>query len=390
MEVEAAAFRDKLVYTAQRNLLKAKWLLPANSTFSGQISGGGCYIDHPKGVLNHHIQIGRIKFGLDNTDTSNNRTPMQSSGHLAALKLQLDTPPTLCHTDTVTPPTLSQHPHSVTTPTLCHTTQFPILVHCLLSTHHTQLGAPPNTHTLSHHPHCHTTHTLSQHPHSVTPPTLSQHPHSVTPTLSHHPHCHNTHTLSHRHCHTTHIVTTPTLCHTDTVTPPTLSHHPHSVTPTLSQHPHSVTPTLSHHPHCHNTHTLSHRHCHTTDTVTPPTLSQHPHSVTQHSFLCYCPAFCLHVTHSWHILITVAHWRQATHHFDKTRKNLCTSVAGAAFGYSWHTLATSIAQDTPPRYPSTLEYTPFSGGQTQAISALAELKADNLKPTGGPGSCTAT
>ena len=254
MEVKAAAFRDKLLYTAQRNLLKAKWLLPANIMFWGQISGGGCYTDHPKGGLNHHIQIGRIKFGLDNTDTSNNRTPMQSSGHLAVLKLQLDTPPTLCHTDTVTPPTL----------------------------------------------------------------------------------CYNTHTLSHN----------------------TVSY--------ISALPFVNTP-------------------HTAGCTT-----QHPYSVTQHSFLCYCTAFCLHVTHSWHILITVARWRQATHHFDKTRKNLCTSVAGAAFGYSWHTLATSIAQDTPPRYPSTFEYTPFSGGQTQAISALAQLKADNFKPTGGPGSCMAT
>ncbi len=38
----------------------------------------------------------------------------------------------------------------------------------------------------------------------------------------------------------------------------------------------------------------------------------------------------------------------------KTRKNFCTSDEGAAFGYSWQTLATSMAQETPPRYPSTL------------------------------------
>ena len=210
---------------------------------------------------------------------------MQSGGHLAALKLQLDTPPTLCHTTH----TLSHHPHSVTPPTLCHT-----------------------THTLSHHPHCHTTHTLS------------------------HWHCHTTHTLSHN----------------------TVSY--------ISALPFVNTP-------------------HTAGCTT-----QHPHSVTQHSFLCYCPAFCLHDTPSWHIVITVAEWREATHHFDKTRKNLWTSVAGAAFGYSWHTLATSIAQDTPPRYPSTFEYTPFSARHTQAISALAQPKVDNFKPTGGPGSCTAT
>jgi len=44
-----------------------------------------------------------------------------------------------------------------------------------------------------------------------------------------------------------------------------------------------------------------------------------------------------------------------TYHFEKTRKNLRTSVDAAALGYSWQTLATSMAHDTPPKNPSALE-----------------------------------
>lgn len=38
-------------------------------------------------------------------------------------------------------------------------------------------------------------------------------------------------------------------------------------------------------------------------------------------------------------------------HFQRenTKKNLCTSVAAVAFGYSWQVRATSIAHDTPPK-----------------------------------------
>lgn len=36
-------------------------------------------------------------------------------------------------------------------------------------------------------------------------------------------------------------------------------------------------------------------------------------------------------------------------HREKTKKNLCTRVAGAAFGYNWHVRATSIAHVTPPK-----------------------------------------
>jgi len=40
---------------------------------------------------------------------------------------------------------------------------------------------------------------------------------------------------------------------------------------------------------------------------------------------------------------------------EKTRKNLCTIVEAEALGYSWQVRATSIAQDTPPKKPKTLE-----------------------------------
>ena len=36
-------------------------------------------------------------------------------------------------------------------------------------------------------------------------------------------------------------------------------------------------------------------------------------------------------------------------------KNLLMRVDGTALGYSWHTLATNIAHDTPPRKPNELE-----------------------------------
>jgi len=36
-------------------------------------------------------------------------------------------------------------------------------------------------------------------------------------------------------------------------------------------------------------------------------------------------------------------------HWENTRKNLWTSVAATAFGYSWQVRATSMAQETPPR-----------------------------------------
>lgn len=44
-----------------------------------------------------------------------------------------------------------------------------------------------------------------------------------------------------------------------------------------------------------------------------------------------------------------------TYHLEKTKKNLWTKVEAAAFGYNWQVLATSIAQETPPRNPSMLE-----------------------------------
>lgn len=47
-------------------------------------------------------------------------------------------------------------------------------------------------------------------------------------------------------------------------------------------------------------------------------------------------------------------------HCENTRKNLCTRVAGAAFGYSWQVRATNIAQDTPPKKPNALLYIPCS------------------------------
>lgn len=47
-----------------------------------------------------------------------------------------------------------------------------------------------------------------------------------------------------------------------------------------------------------------------------------------------------------------------TYHLEKTKKNLWTKVEAAAFGYNWQVLATSIAQETPPRNPSMLEYMP--------------------------------
>lgn len=47
-----------------------------------------------------------------------------------------------------------------------------------------------------------------------------------------------------------------------------------------------------------------------------------------------------------------------SHHLEKTRKNLCTSVAATALGQSWQVRATSIAHDTPPRKPSMLEQIP--------------------------------
>lgn len=40
---------------------------------------------------------------------------------------------------------------------------------------------------------------------------------------------------------------------------------------------------------------------------------------------------------------------------------------GAAVGYSWQTRATNIAQDTPPRKPRALEYTPFSAIELEDI-----------------------
>mmetsp|Transcript_24114 Transcript_24114/g.74344 ORF Transcript_24114/g.74344 Transcript_24114/m.74344 type:complete len:292 (-) Transcript_24114:199-1074(-) len=46
-------------------------------------------------------------------------------------------------------------------------------------------------------------------------------------------------------------------------------------------------------------------------------------------------------------------------HASKTRKNLATTVDGAAFGNRWQTNATRIAQFTPPSRPRTLEYRPF-------------------------------
>lgn len=47
-----------------------------------------------------------------------------------------------------------------------------------------------------------------------------------------------------------------------------------------------------------------------------------------------------------------------SYHWENTRKNLCTKVAAQALGYSWQVLATSMAHETPPRYPRTFEYTP--------------------------------
>ena len=51
-------------------------------------------------------------------------------------------------------------------------------------------------------------------------------------------------------------------------------------------------------------------------------------------------------------------------HASQSWKNEYTSMDGAAFGYSWHTLATSSARLTPPKYPRTLEYTPRSFAHT--------------------------
>lgn len=49
---------------------------------------------------------------------------------------------------------------------------------------------------------------------------------------------------------------------------------------------------------------------------------------------------------------------------SNNKKNLATSVDATALGYSWQVRATSIAQDTPPRKPSLLLYTPRPAAPT--------------------------
>lgn len=58
-------------------------------------------------------------------------------------------------------------------------------------------------------------------------------------------------------------------------------------------------------------------------------------------------------SHTWKPKFTVSGCFSSTgwghFHCENTRKNLWTKVAATAFGYSWHVLATNIAQETPPR-----------------------------------------
>ena len=53
-------------------------------------------------------------------------------------------------------------------------------------------------------------------------------------------------------------------------------------------------------------------------------------------------------------------------HASQSWKKLYTSMLGAALGYSWQTLATRMAKFTPPKYPSTLLYTPRPFAQTRS------------------------